>query len=250
MRMMRGITVAAMLALAGCGVPQPQTGGLPMPQPEGVPISATPGMPQNPAGAARMFVQVIRRMEPAIERECLARRTTPINCDFAFVVDDRPGEPLNAFQTVDAQGRPLIGFTLALIGEARNPDELAFVVGHEASHHILNHLGQKARRATVGAVVLGGLAAAGGGNVVVIEGAQNIGARVASRYYSKGWELEADYLGAIIARRAGFDPVNGARFFDRIPDPGNHILGSHPARADRQTQVRRAVDDLASGRVR
>lgn len=241
--------LAGMLLVAGCVAP-PQTGGLPMPQPEGVPAAATPGMPKNPAGAARMFVQVIRRMEPAIERECLARRTTPINCDFAFVVDDRPGEPLNAFQTVDKRGRPLIGFTLALIGEARNPDELAFVVGHEASHHILNHLDRKARTATAGAVILGSIAAAGGGSAAVIQGAQNVGARFASRYYSKGWELQADYLGSIVAQRAGYDPINGARFFERIPDPGNHILGSHPSRADRQEQVRRAVGDLASGRAR
>ena len=48
---------------------------------------------------------------------------------------------------------------------------------------------------------------------------------------------------------AGFDPTNGARFFDRIPDPGDHIMGTHPPRAARQAQVRRAVEDIRTGRA-
>ena len=237
----------ASLFLAGC-VAQPMLPGQqPVPQ---APISAAPDTPVGARASARSFVQVISRMEPAVERECVQRRTQPINCDFQFVVDDRAGLEPNAFQTVDATGRPIIGFTLSLIGEARNQDELAFVVGHEASHHILGHINRKTSAATVGAVILGGLASAYGGNPEAIESAQQMGAQFGARYYSKDWELEADYLGAIITINAGFDPANGAQFFARIPDPGDKILGSHPSRDARMGQVARAVADYRSGRVR
>ncbi|ATQ56050.1 M48 family metalloprotease [Paracoccus yeei] len=239
---------AAALLLAGCvAQPVPQGSGT---LPVAVVVTPSPDTPAGARASARTFIDVISRMEPAVERECLQRRTQPINCDFQFVVDDRPGLEANAFQTVDANGRPIIGFTLSLIGEARNADELAFVVGHEASHHILGHIDRKSTAATMGAVILGGLASAYGGNPDAIESAQAMGAQFGARYYSREWELEADYLGAIIALNAGFDPEHGALFFARIPDPGDKILGTHPSRAARMNQVARAVADYRSGRVR
>ena len=239
------------LALAACApVSTTETGNAPQPGaglPQRAPELLNDGSPQS---AARMFVEVMRRMEPAVERECLQRRTQPINCDFQFVVDDRPGQEPNAFQTIDDNGRPIIGFTLSLIAATRNGDEIAFVVGHEASHHILNHLDRKAGAASAAAVILGSIASVYGGNQEAIETAQRIGASVGSRYYSKDWELQADYLGSIISLNAGFDPVRGSLFFERIPDPGDHILGTHPSRAARLAQVRLAVGDVQSGRAR
>lgn len=250
MKQVRAILGAGLLGIAACA-PVPMdpvsipTGPYGAPQP--APVLSNDGSPQS---SARMFVAVMRRMEPAVERECLQRRTQPINCDFQFVVDDRPGQEANAFQTIDASGRPIIGFTLSLIAQARNGDEIAFVVGHEASHHILNHLDRKAGAAAAGAVILGSIASVYGNNQDAIETAQRIGASVGSRYYSRDWELQADYLGAVMTLNAEFDPINGSRFFERIPDPGDHILGTHPPRAARLAQVRRAVADVQSGLTR
>ncbi len=242
-------TALIVLALTGCvaaPVPQPRDGTA---APKTAKITPSPDIPRDARASARSFVSVIRRMEPAVEKECRQRRTQPINCDFQFVVDDRPGLEPNAYQTIDSTGRPIIGFTLSLIGEARNADELAFVVGHEASHHILSHINRKSSAATVGAVILGGLASAYGGSSQTIRDAQSFGAQFGSRLYSKDWELEADYLGAIIALNAGYDPENGARFFARIPDPGDKILGTHPSTASRMSQVARALSDYKAGRV-
>lgn len=246
-RRVSAVFLTALLALAGCApVPVQQAGGrLPAP-----PSSLAIRSDGSPESTARSFVAVMSRMEPAVERECLQRRTQPINCDFLFVVDDRPGLEPNAFQTIDERGRPIIGFTLSLIAATRNGDEIAFVVGHEASHHILNHLDRKAGAAAAGAVILGRIASIYGSDASAIETAQRIGASVGSRYYSKDWELQADYLGAIMTLNAGFDPVNGARFFERIPDPGDHVLGTHPSRAARLAQVNRAVGDVLNGRAR
>ena len=193
--------------------------------------------------AARAFVQVTRRMEPVAERECRAL-TQNLNCDFRIVVDDRPGQPANAFQTIDESGRPVIAFTLALIGEARNEDELAFVLGHETAHHIAGHIGRQQQNAVAGAVVAGGLAVLLGGDSSAIEAAQRTGAQVGARSYSKNFELEADALGTVITKRAGYDPVRGAQFFARIPDPGDRFLGTHPPNASRLDTVRRTAAGL------
>lgn len=259
---MRARQIFAVLAIGLTGLtacapvqieqPQPRPQSAPAPAPTPAPSRPAPqAQPRDAKAAAQRFVSVMQRMEPAVERECRSRRTQPINCDFQFVVDSRPGQPLNAFQTVDKAGRPIIGFTLSLIGATRNVDELAFVVGHEASHHILNHLNKKAGAATAGAIILGGLASvASRGDASAIRQAQQIGASVGARYYSKDWELEADYLGAILTLNAGYDARQGAQFFQRIPDPGHHILGTHPSRAARIAQVDRATADLRSGRAR
>ena len=199
---------------------------------------------QSRAGfAARQFVSVVETVEPVAEREC--RRLAPgVNCDFLIVVDDRPGQPPNAFQTVDGSGRPILAFNLALIASVENADELAFVMGHEAAHHVAGHLGRAQQNAAVGAVILSGLAALGGADAAAVQSAEQLGASLGARTYSKEFELEADRLGTIITARAGYDPVRGAQFFNRIPDPGNRFLGTHPPNASRMEIVRRTAAGL------
>lgn len=198
---------------------------------------------RTPQQSARAFVEVVRQMEPVAERECRAR-TRGVNCDFDIRVDDRPNQPANAFQTLDDNNRPLIVFNVALIDQARNKDELAFVFGHEAAHHIRGHIARQRENAAAGAVIFGSLASITGGDPGAVEAAQRIGATVGSRTYSKDFELEADALGTILTARAGFQPVRGAAFFNRIPDPGDRFLGTHPPNAERIEIVRRTAAGL------
>ena len=165
------------------------------------------------------------------------------------MVDDSADAQPNAYQTIDKFGRPVVAFNLALIAEARNTDELAFVMGHEAAHYILGHLEQKSADATAGAMILGVLVAASGADQAAISQARNIGATVGARAYSKDYELQADRLGTIIAYNAGYDPARGALFFTRIPDPGHSFLGSHPANGDRVALVRRTLAELRAGKL-
>ena len=193
--------------------------------------------------AVNRFVAVIERMEPIVEQVCRERKVK--NCDFEIVIDSRPNQPPNAFQTLDRRGRPVLGFNTALIGSVRNADELAFVVGHEAAHHIANHLQLQAQSATVGAVIIGSIfSAATGGDATAVRTGQEIGAAVGARSYSKEFELEADALGTIITHRAGYNPVRGAEFFNVLPDPGDRFLGTHPPNADRIATVRRVARRL------
>lgn len=232
------LTGCAALALAGCEVTTVSA-----PAPQQTTASTPRSAPVTSRTAARNFVQVVRSVEPVAERECRAR-TQRVNCDFRIVVDDRPNQPANAFQTLDKSGRPIIAFTLKLIEDARNTDELAFVMGHEAAHHIRGHIARAQQNAAAGAVLAGSLAVLIGGGAEAVEAAQRTGAQVGARRYSKDFELEADALGTVITARAGYDPVRGAQFFTRIPDPGDRFLGTHPPNAKRIETVRRTAAGL------
>ena len=73
-----------------------------------------------------------------------------------------------------------------------------------------------------------------------------MGALLATRQFSQAFELEADALGTEITLRAGFDAVRGSAFFDRLPDPRNAFLGSHPANAQRKAVIRAAQARLVA----
>lgn len=242
---MRWIVLPIALILAGCVATVDGSGMQPAPRPAPVPQAAPPATFATEPNRAQQqqFVSVVTRMEPVVEREC-RQRAPHLNCDFKIVVDDRPNQPPNAFQTLDRNGRPILAFNLALVASVRNQDELAFVVGHEAAHHIAGHLARQQQNATAGAIILGGLAAMTGASTASVQSATDLGAAVGARSYSKDFELEADALGTVITKRAGFDPVRGAKFFTRIPDPGDRFLGTHPPNAARMETVRRVASQM------
>jgi predicted Zn-dependent protease len=229
---MKALPILGALAfLVAC---EPIPTGSPAPQPQQTVVGKSAPKLTNRQAQAN-FAQVVRRVEPIAERECKSR-APQLNCDFKIVVDNRPGIPPNAFQTLERGGRPVIGFTAALLAEARNTDELAFVMGHETAHHIEQHLARQRESATGGAI-LGGILAAGLG--VPTDLGTRLGGTIGARAYSKSNELEADALGTVISKRAGYNPVRGALFFTRIPDPGDRFLGTHPPNAARVETVRR-----------
>lgn len=243
MRMFAVLAFAGLLSACGGVVVTPSPvpeGGARVPQ-SPVPQPTVDRIP--PRTAVKNFVAVAAQVEPVAERLCRERRRAA-NCDFQIAVDDRPGQPANAFQTLDANGRPYVVFTLALIADARNRDELAFVMGHEAAHHIAGHIPRQQASAAQGAVLAGVLASLTGASDATIQSAQRVGATVGSRRYAKDLELEADKLGTLVAYRAGYDPLKGAAFFGRIPDPGDRFLGTHPPNAQRAEVVRQTVAGL------
>jgi Zn-dependent protease with chaperone function len=205
------------------------------------PRQAASPAPVRAGGQAMNFLAVQARVEPVAEAEC-ARRNPRANCDFRIIVDDRPGMPPNAYQTLDRAGRPLLGFTTSLVARIHNQDELALIMAHEAAHHIAGHLSQQNQYASMGAAAYGHAASrTEGATAATVQQAQMIGAQLAVRTYSKNWELEADRLGARVAAQAGYDPIRGAEFFRRIPDPGNRAMGTHPANEERIAAVHSAM---------
>ena len=115
----------------------------------------------------------------------------------------------NAFVT---GGKYIYVFT-GLIEKASGDDELAFVLGHELGHSLLQH---NERREDDTSTTIADLLALGallaGGNT-----RENLAlfSTALSSSYSQIDEQEADAIGVAIAARAGFDPLRGADFFSR-----------------------------------
>lgn len=250
--MMRWIFGAMMVALvAGCEAPNsgqsttgPRSPAAPVVRQVAIPDAVTPEL------AAQTFIAVAQRMEPQIEAECRDRTSGQgRSCDYQIMVDERLDQAPNAYQTLDKQGRPVVAFNVALIASAHNADEVAFVMGHEAAHHIAAHIPRTEQTAMTGALILGSLVAAAGGDETSIRSAQDFGASVGARAYSQDFELEADELGTILTYHAGFDPERGSKFFERLGDPGENFLGTHPGNSRRLAIVRATMAKLRAGEV-
>lgn len=229
--MIRFALLACLPLLTGCVTTTSDT-----PRSEPVPKVTRTGSPQTLAD----YRAVVRRVEPVAERTCRELRPR-LNCDFLITVDDRKELGANAYQTYDKSGRPVLAFTPALLRQMKNRDEVAFALAHEAAHHIRGHISQTQATAQTGAVLGAVLGSVVGLDQAGVELATNIGGTVGARRYSKSFELQADSLGARIAKRAGFDPMRGVLYFQDAADPGDRFLGTHPPNADRIRTVQRSI---------
>ena len=211
------------------------------------PEQAVSGKRLSGGMAVSQYLDVVKRVEPVAEQFCRSQTADKpaFNCDVHIVIDDR-APYRNAFQTYDENGVPIVGFTLPMIADARNPDELAFVLGHEFGHHIAEHMKKQQQQAMAGALILGAVAAYGQAQANVnnpyrstaqdqrvIQNGMALGAGLGSMAYSQTFELESDVLGTYIAKAAGYDPVRGARFFARPEDAHAEggalsFWGTHP----------------------
>ncbi|WP_170573345.1 M48 family metallopeptidase [Ruegeria atlantica] len=192
---------------------------------------------------APAFQEISRAIGKEARAEC-QRQAGVRNCDFTILVDLNPRAPANAFQTLDDEGQPVIIFTRAMIKSAQNADELAFVMGHEAAHHVLGHIARQAESAQESAAIFNDLGKLNGETGKELERSQKLGAEVGVQMNVKAFELEADQLGTIITHNAGYDPLIGAKYFDRLPDPGDQFLGTHPPNAERVDIVQKTAKQL------
>jgi predicted Zn-dependent protease len=149
------------------------------------------------------------------------------------VLDERPNLAPDARQSVGPDGRPVLTVTAAMVAQAQHVDELAFILAHEAAHHIQDHLPRLRQIASEGD-------AEAPAEALGVAAAPTEAGISRARAQLKGFELEADALGAHIAAGAGFDPMNGADILRRLDRPGSDASVSHPALADRLRAVRRA----------
>ena len=238
------------IALGGCGTTYavPQASGP-------APVVVAPGpVPEGRSGprTAADFRRVAARIEPVAEQLCL-EEAPGADCDLRIGLETNPRMPPNAYQTLDSNGRPIVIVGASLLAEMQSDDEIAFVLSHEASHHIAGHIGKQQQQQALGALVLGGLVAATGqaygapASDDAIRQAMDVGAFVGGRAYSQSYELEADMLAAYITVRAGYSPERGADIFGRpaLANPGGPaILASHPGSAQRQATVARVTADI------
>jgi predicted Zn-dependent protease len=254
--MRRLLLLIASLVLVSCGPtyqvpPAPRVGGAQV----AVPLQPGAAASRSYAAARAEWDRVIPRVRQQAVQFCLEEHQgrPAAFCDFQIRLIEDPRAPPNAFQTVGRDGRPLLVMTSNLLGDTRSADEIAFVMAHEASHHIAGHLERQRANVALGALILGSLAQAtiGAGTDParadrIVSDAMDLGAFAGSRAYSQAFELEADTLGAFIAARAGYSPEAGALMFHRTPSasgPGS-LISSHPPSRQRLATVNQVAQEI------
>jgi predicted Zn-dependent protease len=167
----------------------------------------------------------------------------------AFRVALVPGREANAY----AHGQDGITVTTGLMRLVANEDELAAVVAHEIAHHVAGHIREGTARiqigATVGAVVGGAVTDLTGIDLGFTRMGAQAGAKAAGLAFSKAQEREADYLGAYIAARAGYDLERAGALWGKLTklsgDEVTSWLDTHPAGPERLAIWRRTAAEIA-----
>lgn len=160
---------------------------------------------------------------------------------FKVVGDDS----INAFAL---PGGPTYVHT-GLIRAADNEAQLAGVMAHEIAHVALRHGTHQASKANLlqlPAAILGGLA--GGGGSMLGQLAQlgiGLGFNSVLLKFSRDAERDADILGARMMARAGYNPLEMARFFEKLEAQGGRhgpqFLASHPNPGNRMRIVQEEI---------
>jgi hypothetical protein len=131
-----------------------------------------------------------------------------------------------------------------LIKAVENEAQLAGVLAHELSHVVLRHGTHQATKSEflqLGAILMGGKAGGGGGLTgALAKIGIGLGANSYLLCFSRGMESEADLLGAYTMAKAGYNPIELARFFEKLEAQGGNqnslvarFLSDHPSPGNR-----------------
>ena len=143
------------------------------------------------------------------------------------------------------------------LGRLRNEAQLAMLLGHEITHATHRHglcYNEKAYAASGALAYISVLSAVGGGNVHSITSRMGTLITMAAiNGYGRENEEESDRVGLLLMARAGYDPQEGARMFERVlaaiedADRGwSFFYSSHPKMNDRVRSCRKWAAEMPS----
>lgn len=165
---------------------------------------------------------------------------------FPFTFEVVADPSINAFAL---PGGPMF-INTGLLRAVDNEAQLAGVMGHEMSHVILRHGTNQASKSQLiqlpailgaemtGSSMLGKLAQVGIG----------LGANSVLLKFSRNAESQADLMGSHLMAEAGYDPVQMARFFEKLNAEGGQqapqFLSDHPNPENREKAIEAEVQRL------
>jgi predicted Zn-dependent protease len=167
---------------------------------------------------------------------------------FAFTV--LQDKSINAFAL---PGGPMFIFS-GLVRNVDNEAQLAAVMAHEMAHVILRHGTHQASKANLIKlpVLLAGEAL---GQRSLLATITNLGANGLILKYSRDAESDADALGAHLMAAAGYDPVQMARFFNKLQSLGGQrnsglaqFLSDHPNPGNRERAIMAEAQTIRGSR--
>jgi predicted Zn-dependent protease len=242
-----GALLLAMLLTEGCSSRQP-----------GQPV--TPGFnvyskEQDIELGRQAAQQVLRQVDVVDNRNLqeyidrvggrLAQQPQAQGYPYEFTLINDPS--INAFAL---PGGPIF-VNSGLIRAAENEAQLAGVLAHEIAHVALRHATNQASKASLLQIPAALAGAAIGQESVLGQIGQvglGFGLNALMLKYSRSAEEQADALGAQLMANAGYNPIEMARFFEKLEGEGGQrapeFLSSHPSPGNRIEDVQREVRAL------
>lgn len=153
-------------------------------------------------------------------------------------------DQLNAFALPGGK----IGIYTGILDIMDNDAQIATVLGHEVAHVKFNHSGERYSQSTLAAAGLTVAQAAASSSQYQNEilGVLGAGATLGVILpFSRKHELEADRFGVRYMHRAGYDPNEAIRFWEKMAAKKSgappEILSTHPSDATRIAQLKREI---------
>src|SRR5271157_1912719 len=167
---------------------------------------------------------------------------------FPFTFEVVADRSINAFAL---PGGPMF-INTGLLRAVDDEAQLAAVMGHEMSHVILRHGTNQASKANLielPALLAGQIAGSSGGMMgQLAELGIGLGANSVLLKFSRTAESQADLMGSHIMAEAGYDPIEMAKFFDKLNAEGGsrapQFLSDHPNPANRSQAIEREASRL------
>lgn len=186
--------------------------------------------------------RVLSRINPAAATLCFDIQGEGGHCNLRVELSPE-AEGLNAH----ADGKKVV-LSPEMVNFAKSDTHLAFVIAHEYSHNIMEHVAAAQKNVALGAGV-GILADILASSQGMDTGGKftEIGAQAGMLRYSPAFENEADYVGLYILARAGY-PIEDAPDFWRqmsIENPDAlYVRSTHPTNPERFIAMRKTIDEI------
>lgn len=158
---------------------------------------------------------------------------------------------LNAFALPGGK----IGFNTAILDIMENDAQIAAVMGHEVAHVVYNHSGERFSQSSLAqaGLTVAQVAASGSRYENQVLGVLGAGATVGVILpFSRKHELEADKFGVRYMAKAGYDPNEALKFWQKMSASKTggappEFLSTHPSDATRIEQLRQEIALLTQG---
>ena len=185
------------------------------------------------------------REGPAVDavKEMTTRLTEQIaNSPYRFTVTVVKSPVVNAFAL---PGGSVVVFT-GLIKEAKSPEEVAGVLGHELNHVLERH-GMERIVKTLGVMAVAAIVF--GDQQGLIGLARQLGIEIVTLKYNRDQETEADLTGLRLLHKAKVDPAGMIAFFERLAQSEKdkqrvELLSTHPMSTLRAERLKAELKTL------
>ncbi len=205
------------------------------------------------------YLAEIKKLEVGLQNAKYRKRAEGIASRIQSVMERKPSGTVYLLDTDEFQAFCLSGgsimITKGLMDQLSDDDELAFVIGHEYAHFLCRHTGES--------ITKGMIAQEFGETFFFEEKPENAGnslkasfAKLGYHYgvligvllpYSRTMEYEADRLGVLLMKRAGFNVQGSFKAMERIAamdqdsSAVSHFLSTHPKGEKRLDEIREAA---------